>query len=563
MDYQELIISYNNKGLDINSLKEKLKIARPLKGRPKYRAIDIISQRSALLNDINNLLIISEKGEKVEEFNKDVDRILKDYFLILIQSITSIKAWRFMKLESSEYTEEIFESLNKKEQFKKVLYLNREYFNFLEYQNIADIRDCLKNAKGLNDETIRKLEFLKLMFNKLNNKEIKIEFFCFDKNFLMSLMWSRKFKNLKLEDFMKSRKKDIQEEYKKFSQFFTNEDFRTVSENLDLTSKTLKTSVNNVIEAYSEMSESESELYYIEEEFEQFKELLIKHKRMQSIKREYDKEKKELAKIEKIRLENEKIQKALEYKEAQKLEKCKKELKKEERRDVPKEQVNPIIFSWFEREEITLTRRVGSKRLIEFFDKIKELQNRSGIRFSLYIVTNSGKEVTLKRLEDFKKKANQNGLSNLVEGALGGYSSFRIDKNGTITDIAEMSNTDREKIIKLLEETNSVTLSKDFIDDNEKLYIRYQIKNKKDKSINKKYLNLLISNLLKDDKIRKESLKFLLFMDGKKAGIDVLLEEQLKGISQLSEYYKEKYSIVSGKINNIKIDNIEAFIEEN
>ena len=66
MDYQELITSYNNKGLDISYLKEILKIAKPLKGRLKYRAIDIISQRSALLNDINNLLITLEKGEKVQ-----------------------------------------------------------------------------------------------------------------------------------------------------------------------------------------------------------------------------------------------------------------------------------------------------------------------------------------------------------------------------------------------------------------------------------------------------------------------------------------------------------------
>lgn len=569
MDYQELISSYNNKGLDISSLKEKLKIARPLKGRLKYRAIDIISQRSALLNDINNLLITLEKGEKVDEFNKDVESIIKEYYSILINSIKSLKAWRFMKLEPEEYSLDIFEKLNKKEQFKKILYLNREYLNFLSYQNIADIRDCLKNVNELNDEVIRKLEFLKLMFDKLKNKELKIEFFCFDKDFLISLCWSRKFKNLKLEDFMKSRKKVIQEEYKKFLQFFTNEDFRIVSENLELTSKTLKISVNNVIEAYSEMSESEAEVYYIEEEFKQITELIVKHKRMQVIKKEYEKEKKEL---EKIRIEKEKIakeKKALEEKEAKKLAKNKKQKKEkaeniEEKIDteVPKEQVNPIIFSWLEKDNQTIARRVGSKNLTKFFDKIKELQNKTGIRASLYIVTNVGKDVTLKRLEDFKKKAAQNGLSNLIEGALGGYSSFRIDKNGNVTDIAEMPNKYREKIMNLLENNSHIVLSREFVDETEELYLRYQMSDKKDKTINRKYLNLLISNLLKDEKIRKEPLKFLTFMEGKKAGIDVLLEEQLKGISQLSEYYKEKYLVFNGKAMNIRIDNLESFIEE-
>ena len=285
MDYQELITSYNNKGLDITELKENLKIAKPLKGRLKYRAIDIISQRSALLNDINNLLITLEKGEKVEGFNKDTDILLNEYFMTLVKSVEMLNAWKFMRLIQSEFTKEKFERLNFKEKFKLVMFLNREYLEFLKYQNIADIRDCLKNAENLDDDTIRKLEFLITMFNKLKNKEVKIEFFCFDKDFLMALLWSRKFKNLKFEDFIKSRKKCVKEEYKKLSKFFTNEDFIDISENLDITSKVLKTSVHNMIEAYSEMSESESEVYYIKEEFEQIKLLLKKHKKMQTIKK--------------------------------------------------------------------------------------------------------------------------------------------------------------------------------------------------------------------------------------------------------------------------------------
>lgn len=629
MVYQELISSYENKGLDITSLKGMLETAKPLKGRLKYRAIDIIAQRSALLNDINNLLIVSEKPDKLKNFEQDISNILNQYYMTLVQSIKNAKAWKFMELDSSEYTLEIFEKLNKKEQFKKIFFLNEKYLEFLGYQNIADIRDCLENANELDDEIIGKLEFLRQMFNGLKNKEARIEFFCFDKAFLMALIDFRKSKSFKLEDYMKTKRKKSRKEYKKFLQFFTNEDFRDIAENLDLTRKTLKIPVNSVIEAYSEMSESEAEVYYIEEEFKGFKKLEAKYNKMQIVKSEYEKAK---AKLEKERIEKEKkeekarkeaekklaeeekqrelekiaesikvkkskksektvkeqkveketksrkserIDKSEKVEKTEKTEKARKSKKKEEIKEelkpeevvdeiynVPKEQVNPLIFSWLERENVTLTKKIGSKKLTKFFDKIKEIEERTGIRVSLYIVSNTGKEVTLKRLKDFKKNAIKNDLPYLVEGALGGYSSFRIDSNGNISDISEMSASDREEIINLLEETKGSALTRDFIDVSEESYIRYDLTNKKDKSITKKYLNLIVSKLLKDEKISNMPLKFMAFMEGKIGGIDVLFEEQLKGISQLSEYYKEKYSVAPGKIMNARIDSIDNFINE-
>lgn len=629
MGYQELISSYENKGLDITSLKGMLETAKPLKGRLKYRAIDIISQRSALLNDINNLLIVSERPDKLNNFEQDISNILSEYYMTLVQSIKTAKAWKFMELDSSEYTLEVFEKLNKKDQFRKIFFLNEKYLEFLGYQNIADIRDCLENANELDDEIIGKLEFLRQMFNGLKNKEVKVEFFCFDKAFLMALIDFRKSKSFKLEDYMKTKRKKSRKEYKKFLQFFTNEDFRDIAENLDLTRKTLKVPVNSIIEAYSEMSESEAEVYYIEEEFKGFKKLEEKYNKMQVVKVEYEKVK---AKLEKERIEREKKEekarkeaekklaeeerkKALEKiaesmkvnkskksdkpakeenvekeekskksekidkkEKAEKTEKVeksrktkKKDLKEEQRQEkidevvdeiynVPKEQVNPLILSWLERENVTLTKKIGSKKLVKFFDKIKEIEERTGIRVSLYIVSNTGKEITLKRLKDFKKNAIKNDLPYLVEGALGGYSSFRIDSNENISDISEMLVSDREKIINILEETKGSALTREFVEPSEKSYIRYDLTSKKDKSITKKYLNLVVGKLLKDEKISNMSLKFLPFIEGKIAGIDVLLEEQLKGISQLSEYYKEKYSVAPGKIMNTRIDGIDDFI---
>ena len=575
MDYQELITSYNQKGLDIADLKEKLEIAKPLKGRSKFRALDMIAQRSALINDTSNVLIISEITDKVEVFYEDTSSVLKEYFEVLIDSIKSAKAWKFMKLVPTEYSIDVFEQLSYEKKFEMLFILNQKYLSFLEYQKIADIRDCLRN--GNNDETTRKLQFLISMFNSFKNKEIKNEFFCFDKKFLMALIDFRKSKSLRLEDFIKAKKKNVQQEYDKFINFFSNEDFRTISEVLVLTSKTLKTTVGDIIEAFGELSESESEISYLEDEYKEFKKLEKKFLRMKIVRVQWEKEKIKREKIEFAkRIAEEKKKKQEEELQRKKLEEELKqakenELKKklleekikkklQETNKSSKEQVNPIIFSWLEKEDITITRRLGNKVVVEMFDKIKQIQEKTGIRTSLYIVTNAEKEVALKRLRDFQKKATINGLPDLVEGILGGYSTFKIDKTGKIVNIAAMSEINKKKIISLLENTKGSNLLKEKLESETDSYLRYQLTDRKDKSITKEYLNLLVKNILKDERVRRQPLKFLPFMEGKYAGIDVLLESQLKGISQLPEYYKTKYSISPGKTINVRIDQIENFI---
>lgn len=576
MDYQELVTSYNNKGLDIADLKEKLEIAKPLKGRDKFRALDMIPQRSALINDTSNVLIISEIPDRVEVFYNDTQNVLQEYFEVLVQSIRNAKAWKFMKLVPSEYSSEIFEGLSDEKKFEMLFELNQKYLAFLQYQKIADIRDCLRNDNS--DETIRKLQFLISMFDSFKNREIKNEFFCFDKKFLMALIDFRKSKCLRLEDFIKTKKKNVQQEYDKFLNFFTNEDFRHISENLVLTSKTLRTTIGDVIEAFSELSESQSEISYLEDEYKEFKKLEKKYLRMNVVKVQYEKEKVKREKIEfakrlaeeKKRKTLEEIQKKKEAEQKIKLEKDQKKKQIEEKlkerlkqvNKPAKEQVNPLIFSWLEKEDLSLTRRIGNKKVVEMFDKIKQIQSKTGVRISLYIVTNAGKEVSLKRLQDFQKKAATNGLPNLVEGVLGGYSTFRIDSSGKITDLAVMSDVNKNKIINLLENTKSSNLTKDKLESENDSYLRYQISCRKDKSINKEYLNLLVKNILTDERVRRQPLKFLPYMEGKFAGIDVLLESQLKGISQLPDYYKLKYNIAPGKTINVRIDQIDNFIKD-
>ena len=286
----------------------------------------------------------------------------------------------------------------------------------------------------------------------------------------------------------------------------------------------------------------------------------IKREKIEFAKRiAEEKKKKQEEELQRKKLEEE-LKQAKENELKKKLleEKIKKKL--QDTNKSSKEQVNPIIFSWLEKEDITITRRLGNKVVVEMFDKIKQIQEKTGIRTSLYIVTNAEKEVALKRLRDFQKKATINGLPDLVEGILGGYSTFKIDKTGKIVNIAAMSEINKKKIISLLENTKGSNLLKEKLESETDSYLRYQLTDRKDKSITKEYLNLLVKNILKDERVRRQPLKFLPFMEGKYAGIDVLLESQLKGISQLPEYYKTKYSISPGKTINVRIDQIENFI---
>ena len=84
---------------------------------------------------------------------------------------------------------------------------------------------------------------------------------------------------------------------------------------------------------------------------------------------------------------------------------------------------------------------------------------------------------------------NLQALPRLVEGALGGYSSFRVDTDKNITDIAKMSPENRKKITLLLPKSQRTQLLPECIIQSETDYLRYQFTDKRDKSIDKKYLN--------------------------------------------------------------------------
>lgn len=582
MEYQEIVTAYKKGSLDIKSLKTRLAKAQKLKGREKYRALGMATKSVNFNLNVANITSLPEVPEKFEFFESELESILEKYYQELIASIKDNSAWDFVNLRSTEQTIEKFRELENQKKFELVLEINRKYSEFLEYQKLADIRDLMRVRNNLSDDEIRDLAFLKLMFTTLENDFVKKEFYCFDPKFLRALVDFKKGKTIRIEDFMKGKSKSIQADYEKNRKFFTTEDYRDIAENLILTSKTLKRSITTIIEYFSEISESEAEIEYLRIENQVLKELQEKFKKMSSFKTKKSKakEKAEKERQEVKRKEEELKQKEREKAEKEKLEKQKAEPNKviektegntdemekkvEELKQMPtvKEIVIPLIFSWLEREDISLTRRIGgSQKLEQFFTKIKALEEMHGTRISMFLVTNAGKEITLKRLQEFQNLSKTKGFDRLVEGSLGGYSAFRIDASGKVIDMAKMSAENRAKIINLVEKTREFYMPKDMIDQSETNYLRYEFSKNNDSSVTKQYLGMMINRLLSDEKVRKQPLKFIPYVEKHSTGIDVLLESQVKGIAQIVDYYRAKYEIAPIKSLKIDIDNIDAFLQ--
>ena len=567
MEYQDIVISYKNGNLDISNLKEKLEKSRKLHGREKYRATVISDDYTNFYTRILDILRTQETSKNINKFKEQLNNELDNYYKRIINSIKKCKAWELMEVNPKEHVIEEFKEENILSKIEKTIAINRNYSAFLEYQKVADIRECLRTTDKFSENTIKKLCFLIMMFNNLKNDNVKREFYCFDKKFLKVLIDFKKSKILRLEEFIQTKSKVIQNDYKKYSHFFTTEDYRDISDNLILTAKTLKQPVSEIIEAFCELSESEAEKVYLEEEYEDLKEIKEKCIKMISLNPEKNKVHVENKNQRVIAIKPLKT-KILEDENSKKIqiEDKVKEIENEriikiQNKTTVKEQVNPIIFSWLEREDITLTRRVTSKKLNAFFERIKIIERETGVRASLFLITNASKEITVKRVIEFQKKARNQGLPRLFEGALGGYGAFRVDAQGNVIDIATMSEVNRIKIIKLLENNLLKTsLPSDIILQEECNYLRYQISDKKDKSITQKSIKLLADRISNEPNIKTQPLKILPYMEDKCVGIDVLLKSQLEGILKIPAYYKAKYQVAPGKTKNVKISEIDCFI---
>lgn len=586
MDYQDIVTKYKKEGLVTTNLKKRLEVAKPLEARPRYRVLEMSARNWYYNSSIIDLLTIPENEKKLELFEKNSNLIIRQYFDELIERIQRCKAWDFMGIKARDFSKERFEKAKLSEKFSIIYELNQKYYKFLEYQKLADLRGMFASQNSeLDEQTLMKMCFLRLMFGNIKSNDIKTEFFCFDERFLHALLRFKNSKNIRLEDHMRNQKKDIVRDYEKLEKFFSTEDYRDIIDNILLTSKASKLSKTEVMRIFAQISETEAEQEYLHSEIEAFRALEEKCYKMNEVRITYEKEK-----ITKERTEKEKRIAEETRKKAEEFEKRQEEARKRlleakekaerdrqiahtegytgeiERRiemlqktPTVKEAVIPILFIWLDKDSDSLTKKVGSRKLATFFEKLKEIEKESGYRTSLFLVTNANQETTQKRIDEIKRKAKDAGMERLVEGGFGGYSSFRVDEEGNIKEISRMSPENRRKVKLLLENSN---LPGSLIDETEQNYIRYKFTDKPDKSITKSYLGMLVGRILNDEKVRRQPLKFMTFIEKDATGIDVVLESQIKGISRINEYYKSKYDIPLGKSYKVNVERIEEFLEE-
>ena len=177
MDYQAVITSYSNKRIDIEKFKKDLEIARPLKQRQKYRAVEMSEFWRIFNANTTDILLTNEVVENIDVFMEKVNRQLDSYYSYLLECIKEFKAWNIIDLDTADYSFEAFDLLKIKDKLRKVELVNDKYKKYLKYQKLADIREYFK-IRELTEENIEKMKFTIEMFDSFKNIQVKKEFFC-------------------------------------------------------------------------------------------------------------------------------------------------------------------------------------------------------------------------------------------------------------------------------------------------------------------------------------------------------------------------------------------------
>ncbi len=575
MEYREVITAYQNNSLDISDFKSKLEEAKPLKGRQKYRALSMLQVRFFSSLDMHNILSTPETESKFDSFARNCSSQLNYYYSLLLDSIKSTKAWKYVGLNSKAPNEEIYKKLPINKKFELFLNLNRKYSEFLDIQQIADIRSAL-GKDDLDDETIRKIQFIRIMYDGIESDLAKSELYNLSAHpklvsALVEYRSSKKKKNVKLEDFIKSKGKKVSKSYEEIEKLFEIDEIKDISEVLSLIQETLNMPLSDIMPILSEISEGEAEKYYLSSEYADFQKLQEKYQRMAEIKRlaiqeEEEKKHKEAEEKRRIELENEKRRREAEKKRIEEREKYKRDRTVEildgdytkelegrideiSKTPLAKEIVIPVVFMWLEREDRDYS------QISKFFERIRTAEIKSKARASLYLITNASKEVTLQRFNKLRQLAKEKGMPRMVEGALGGYGSFRIDENGNIADLAIMSDENKKRIKLILQEFGYDAE----IEDTE--YLRYQITDKKDKHITPQYIAFLRNSLKGRTELKNQPIELISYTEGDASGIDVLLETQLDAVRQIPSYYQTKYYIKKGTSITVQKKNLKEYLE--
>ncbi len=571
MSYNEVVTAYKNNSLDISDFKEKLEKAKLLKGRSRDIANEIIGSRIDFDLNMCNILAIRETASKYENFKHESDMQLNEYYYVLLDSIKNTSFWKNTDLNSQARDLEKYKKLpiNKKIEF--AIDLNRKYYEYLKIQNVADIRDYLEK-ENLDDETIKKLQFLKQMYESIESKMARdgiylLKYYPKVVSALLEYKNPRKRKNVKLDDFIKTKSKTVNRQYEDINKIFEKEEIKDISECLSLIQETLNMNLFDMLTIFTKISDLKLESSYLCDEYENLKKLQDKNKRMSIFGKTVSKNTPKIKQLNK-QVNNQNLQGTTQKDENQPEKENKiivnnedfpKELQSTMQKitETPlvKEKVIPIIFSWFERDENKKQRDKNLKNIEIFLEQIKKIEEEKGTRASLFLITNANREITLKRFNEFREIATQKGMPRLIEGALGGYSSFRIDETGKIIDLAKMSDENKNKIKSVLSE---IGFSAESIDED---FLRYQILGKKDSKNSLGYLIYLKKEIKNKRSIKDQPIELVSYVEADSSGIDVLLREQLNGIYNLPSYYNIKYFVDKNCIIKIGMNQLNEDIK--
>lgn len=588
MDQKELVTQYKKGTLDTSNLKKKLELSKDLKPRPLYRHLEYFMTIGDI-EETHELLRMKVEPENIEKFEKGLDRRLKHILREITERVNKNGAWTYLGLKPEDYTQDKFDGLSTEEKFSVLNTMLSGYNSFLDLQKVADLRGEIEiEGIPIDEDAEKKMALFMAMIESNENKNVKSGISDFESRYMNSILKYSKKRDISFAAHMEKQAKYIVRKYNFYKEYYKDEDYEELADFISAASKATKFTKIKTAKILSQLCETEREQRFLESDIRDIGLFSKKREEFKKLKEEL--ERKQAREAEEKRIAEE-LQKQKEEEERKALEARQREIDEEKKREEAerlriigeddgytgefdkkiealrqtvsaKEAVYPLFLTWIDREDITLSKRLGKDRMKSLFDKIKKIEIETGRRVSLFVITNADKDVTKRRLEDLKAKSEEAGLPRLVEGAFGGYASFMIDRNGEVTDTAIVDPKDRKKVIDLIDSGFFFGFPKELVDQSEQNYIRYKLEDKPAKTHPMSYLRYLAGQMLEVPRIKSQAIAFQPFIENKAVGIDVILCSQLKGIKRLRDYYEAKYYIEKGKSSTLNVNGIDKFIEE-
>ena len=118
IDYQDIVNMYKKNIIDISGLKKGLEVAKPLSGRPRYRAVRLSGENARIYMRTLDITRAQETPKNVQHIQKEIVQELERYFDRLVQSMKECRAWKITGLVAQDYTMEMFKTLPVSEKVK-------------------------------------------------------------------------------------------------------------------------------------------------------------------------------------------------------------------------------------------------------------------------------------------------------------------------------------------------------------------------------------------------------------------------------------------------------------